>query len=637
MQNSISYYLRNSIIVFLLLLSSILSGEWLSKKNPAEFAPKMVQLSGNTNSHGFYKPSIAQDKYPRISIIHAQKKDSNRIKITWDKPNDKSNKLKYAIYTSETVIENYPTFLKAKMVAFLNGMDNQYINAIKKSGTFYYAVSVISNNTEYFIPEFDQSYTSFGISMNQKPIYTVKNIKVTYDQTTKLVKIKWTLPPNSTQKYKIIRSSRPILFPTDVNSARVIAETSLNTDEYSLSADKEGSFWYAVLSISQDNRLSSKLVLSENVTKNDLTIRYPEAKLEIVKDLKARYNQANNSIEINWSQLDDNTSAVKLFLNRQESIQTKEILFNSKLLKTFLPNLKINNFTIKNPDKGNWYFAAVTYNSKSINYDLNPTKNTLLNPVVVTTKTIPLTNIPSTNTSFPTNGQFFITNRVIIYQTNEMNIYQTNEFDIMRTNIIEVPVTNFIDIPRFETNIIYITNSISSNEINLEQTITNEIFITNEVTITNFIDIEPVDQTNTIFITNTITFTNEETLTNVITITNEVNVKNRNNSITTIKQPINTNLVSENSARQLRSVIRDFYKNSSTGYFSGYYNNIKELLKIRKNTKTPAIEAQCTLFIGRAYFKLKKYNTAIKYFINIQNSLPEESNIWIRRCIRYMR
>ncbi len=581
MQNKFSKLFHNLIIVFL-LLSSILHGEWLSEKNPSKFAPTIKKLTGNTNKHGFYKPKIKKDKFPKISILHSQKDSPTKIKLTWDPPTGDLSKVRYAIYTAPNPINSYEKFLNATRISYLNGRENKFLNAINKSGTFYYAVSVISNNTEYFVPEFDQSYTAGGISMNQKPIYTVKGITTTYDPLTKVIKIKWTLPPNSTQKYKIIRSERPILFPTDIDSARVLAETSLNTDEYSLAADKEGFFWYAVLSIAQDNRLSRKLILSENVTRNELAIKLSEEKIELVKNLKAIYNPTNNSIEINWSPLKSNSSAVKLFQSKQESISSKPILLNSTLLKTFLPNSQQTNFTINNPSVGNWFFAAITYNNSKVDYTLQPATNTLLYPVVIKSNATNLSNILAPTNKFD-DGLGFQTNQIIIYRTNEFNFYQTNEITIIKTNIIEVLVakTNFIDIPQFETNIIHITNQ--------------------------------------------------------ITITNEIQTTGTQKTITPNKRQSNITTISEDSTKQLRTVIRDFYKNTATNYVSGFNNNITELLKIRANTTAPAIKAQCTLFIGRAYFRLKKYNIAIKYFINIQNSLPDESNIWIRRCIRYMR
>jgi len=80
-----------------------------------------------------------------------------------------------------------------------------------------------------------------------------------------------------------------------------------------------------------------------------------------------------------------------------------------------------------------------------------------------------------------------------------------------------------------------------------------------------------------------------------------------------------------------------FFKNRDTNNKLGLRANIDHFQLFEQSAKNEDVRRQSVLFAGQAYYYLGEYSNAFRKFVQLKDSMPDESRGWINRCVERMR
>jgi len=166
----------------------------------------------------------------------------NKIKIEWDRSEDK---YKYALYRANSPIASIKELKIAKRITVTD--DDEFTDKkISKYRTYFYAVSIIDGDREFFIPKKDENFTTTGVFIKASSSSTPLNITAFLKDKTDII-IKWIKPEIKSDKelngYEIYRNSVPIVSSLKLKESTLIKIADI-ADTFFIDKNLPAGRWY---------------------------------------------------------------------------------------------------------------------------------------------------------------------------------------------------------------------------------------------------------------------------------------------------------------------------------------------------------------------------------------------------------
>lgn len=236
-------------------------------------------------------------------FIYAKIQEDNSIKLTWKGISVQG--INYIVYRSDSIIDSLEDFKEAERLKVINNGAEFFIDrTMPQSGTYYYAVTVrlpgeIENRT---LIE-NSNYTSYGISYEKIDLKIVSSIKATKSkEKTNSVEIVWEDAEDKYgYRYRIYRSLKPILKKEDLAGAVPVVTVEPEVEYYLDENLEEGRYYYAIITINQDNLISNFFEEGKNIQSAPILITKKGQEIERYDFVSFFSKVDGDEVQIAWS------------------------------------------------------------------------------------------------------------------------------------------------------------------------------------------------------------------------------------------------------------------------------------------------------------------------------------------------